>query len=252
MADLPAYFSPGGRNMKGDTGDIHILEEVSRCVWFRDLPEDALEDLATAARVKYYSTNSYLYTIGEKTTDVFCLLSGHVRISMEGGREQKFAIHDVWPTFWLGDDSLTGDDERVMEAQVVEAGQVLLIPRTAIEAVAVDHPIIYRNFYIEYAKRTRASSLLLAGILFLPLRARLAGRLLELVAQHGEQTDEGILMDVRLNQNDFASMSLGSRQRINKIIREWIEAGVLEMRGDQYLVLDMTSLRNEITGEAGE
>ncbi|ARN75049.1 Crp/Fnr family transcriptional regulator [Oceanicoccus sagamiensis] len=234
--------------MKCEKNETHIYEEVSRCVWFKDLPDSELEALATAARIKYYSTNSYLYTIGEKTTDVFCLLSGHVRISMEGSGEQKFAIHDVWPTFWLGDDSLTGDDERVMEAQVVEAGEVLLIPRSAIEAVAEKHPLIYRNFYIEYAKRTRISSQLLSGILFLPLRARLAGRILELVEMHGEQTDEGILMDVRLNQNDFASMSLGSRQRINRIIREWIEADVLVMRGDQYLIVDINALRDEIKG----
>lgn len=224
-----------------------IAELVAECVWFQGLPAVALDELSRAARVKYYSPNSYLYKIGERTTDVFCLLSGHLRIFMEGTNNDHFAIHEIWPVFWLGDDSLTTDDARGMEVQVIDASDVLIIPRTTILSVAEKNPIMYRNLYTEYSKRTRLSSELLTDILFSSLRARLARRMIELVKERGEETESGHKINIRLTQSDFASMSMGSRGRVNKILREWVETGFIAICSDQYTVLDMGGLKNEIS-----
>lgn len=187
-----------------------------------------------------------IYTIGERTTEVFCLLSGHVRIFMQGRHSEQFAIHEIAPVFWIGDDSLTSDDKRGMEAQLIEGGDVLLLPRSAIFSVAEKYPIIYRNLYIEYARRTRASTQLLTDILFSSLRSRLAGRLLELAQDRGTETEEGILLDFQVNQNDLARMCMGSRGRVNKIMREWVEAGIIATCGDKYSIIKIDSLREEV------
>jgi CRP/FNR family cyclic AMP-dependent transcriptional regulator len=238
---------PGEKIMQKTDQTYSIPGLVAVCVWFQGLPAEALDELSTAARVKYFSPNSYLYKIGESTTDVFCLLSGHLRIFMEGTNNDHFAIHEIWPVFWLGDDSLTTDDARGMEAQVIAASDVLIIPRTVILSVAEKHPIMYRNLYSEYAQRTRLSSELLTDILFSSLRTRLARRMLELAKQKGEETESGIKINIRLTQSDIASMSMGSRGRVNKILREWVEAGLIAICSDQYTVLDMAGLNKEVS-----
>jgi CRP/FNR family cyclic AMP-dependent transcriptional regulator len=236
----------GVKKMQKTNENYSIPELVAECVWFKDLPADALDELSRAARIKYFSANSYLYKIGESTTDVFCLLSGHLRIFMEGTKNDHFAIHEIWPVFWLGDDSLTTDDARGMEAQVIDASDVLIIPRTVILSVAEKHPIMYRNLYTEYAKRTRLSSELLTDVLFSSLRARLARRMIELAKERGEKTESGVKINIRLTQSDIASMSMGSRGRVNKILREWVDGGLISICSDQYTVLDMAGLNNEI------
>jgi CRP/FNR family cyclic AMP-dependent transcriptional regulator len=84
---------------------------------------------------------------------------------------------------------------------------------------------------------------------FYPLRVRLAGRLLSLIGDYGVTTDEGTYLDVQLSQNDFARLCLGSRQRINKIFRQWTEQGILEMQADRYMIFDVAALQREISLE---
>ena len=48
-----------------------------------------------------------------------------------------------------------------------------------------------------------------------------------------------------LSQNDLAQLSLGSRQRINKILSEWRERGIVELEGSRYLIRDMSALVQE-------
>ena len=79
-----------------------------------------------------------------------------------------------------------------------------------------------------------------------PLRSRLAGRFLALVEEHGQKGDDGVTIDMQLSQSDFAQLSLGSRQRINKILSEWREDGIIELQSNQYLIRDIEALRGEM------
>jgi CRP-like cAMP-binding protein len=81
---------------------------------------------------------------------------------------------------------------------------------------------------------------------FYPLRSRLAGWFLELIQKHGQESDDGVYLDVHLSQNDFAQLSLGSRQRINKILSEWREQGIIELESNRYLIRDMAALQAEM------
>ena len=87
----------------------------------------------------------------------------------------------------------------------------------------------------------------MAAMVFYPLRSRLAGRLLDLMTDYGISRDGGVLLDVQLTQNDFARLCLGSRQRVNKIFREWTEQGVLRMHRDRYILLDLRALEHEVS-----
>ena len=42
--------------------------------------------------------------------------------------------------------------------------------------------------------------------------------------------------------HDLAQLSLGSRQRINKILSEWREQGIIELEGHRYIVRDKDAL----------
>jgi hypothetical protein len=56
-----------------------------------------------------------------------------------------------------------------------------------------------------------------------------ASWLIELLKKHGQEEEAGVYLDSHLSQNDLAQLSLGSRQRINKILSEWRERGIIEL-----------------------
>ena len=225
---------------------VDIFAIIARTIWFGRLPGEAQQRLAQAARVKHYKKGSYLYTTGQHTTDVLCVVTGRVRLGISSALGQEFAITDLTAESWTGEQVLMDDEARVFDAQVVEDATVLVIPRSTVLAVGDDYPEMYRELFAEHIRRTRRLYELLGGMLFYPLRSRLAGRLLELVNEHGEEVDGGVYVSTKLSQNDFARFSLGSRQRINKIFREWCDRDIIVVESDKYFIKDLAALRGEL------
>ena len=222
-----------------------MTEVVKKCSWFDQLPDNAIAQLAAKAFIKTYDTDQFLYLVGESPEYVYCVQSGRVRLSVSSSIGQEFVLTDFHPGEWLGELALTSGETRVTEAFALEASQVLLIPASSVNQVGSQYPILYKSLFYSHMQRTQDVFGLFAGILFYPLKSRLAGRLLELAKKHGEQGSEGIELDMHMSQLDFARMSMGSRQRVNKIFRDWVKEGLILKQGDKYVIVDLAALRRE-------
>jgi CRP-like cAMP-binding protein len=223
-----------------------VRSTLLEATWFKDLPEEAIEQLCSRAYVKTYAPNQYLYLIGEALGFVYCVMAGRVRMSVTSSIGQEFVLTDLHPYAWFGESSLVDQETNVQEAWVQEESDVLMIPSSVVVKVADKFPVLYRNLFLNHVKRTRGVYDLLTGMLFYPLKSRLAGRLLHLVKKHGEESGNGIELDMHMSQIDFARMSMGSRQRVNKIFRDWVKQGIMEKDGDKYVIKDVMALRREI------
>ena len=219
---------------------------ISRSPWFEGLPERAHLLLAEAARIHHYRKSAYLYTTGEASKDVYCILSGRVRLLLSSTIGQEFAIRDLEPEAWLGEQFMAHDFPTAIDARVLESATVFVIPRAVVLAIGDEHPMMYKNIFKHHMRRSRGVWRLLTGMAFYPLRSRLAGRLLALIEERGQQGAEGVLVDINMSQTDFAQLSLGSRQRINKILSEWRESGIIEVQANHYVIRDLDALRAEL------
>jgi CRP/FNR family transcriptional regulator, cyclic AMP receptor protein len=235
--------------MTDHASQYDLAEIIQKSIWFQNIPAQGLDKLVQSAQVKHFSPRQYLYQVGEKTASIYCLLSGRLRISIISSSGQEFALDDLAPQYWLGHFSLVDEDRRIQEAQVQVAANILVVPRAALLDVGEKYPVLYKNLFYDSVRRARQMSGLLAGMAFYSLRARLAGRILDLILHHGVEQELGICLDIKLSQNDFARLCLGSRQRVNKVFREWTEMGILGMHCDRYLIYDTAALQREIVTE---
>lgn len=231
--------------MKPQASDYDIAGIISDSPWFQSLPEKALVRLIEAARIRSFRKNSYLYTSGEMGSEIYCILSGRVRLLLTSAIGQEYAVTDCEAGTWLGGEFLSGDNPARLDVQINETVTVLTLPRTLVLEVANQHPQVFKSLFADYMVRLSGLLLLLQGMAFYPLRARLAGWLIELLENHGQREEGGIYLDAHLSQNDLAQLSLGSRQRINKILSEWRERGIIELQGSRYLIRDMSALVEE-------
>jgi CRP-like cAMP-binding protein len=222
--------------------EYDVAEIIAKSPWFQGVSEKALGRLTEAARIRSYRKKSYLYTSGEKASEVYCLLSGRVRLLLTSAIGQEYAVTDYDAGTWLGGEFLSGDNPARLDVQINETITVLTLPRTVVLEIANLEPQIFKNLFSDYMVRLSGLMFLLQGMAFYPLRARLAGWLIELLEKHGQEEQAGVYLDAHLSQNDLAQLSLGSRQRINKILSEWRERGIIELEGSRYLVRDMSAL----------
>jgi CRP-like cAMP-binding protein len=209
--------------MTADKDGYDLAGIIARSPWFEGLPERARQRLAEAANVHHYRKGGYLYTIGEAGNDVYCILSGRIRLLLSSTIGQEFAIRDLEPEAWLGEQFIANDLPTAIDARVLERATAVVIPRAVVLAVGDEHPLMYRNIFRHHIMRSRGIYRLLVGMAFYPLRSRLAGRLLALI-----------------------ELSLGSRQRINKILSEWRERGILEAQSNHYIIRDLDALHAEL------
>ncbi|WP_146004198.1 Crp/Fnr family transcriptional regulator [Halioglobus japonicus] len=230
----------------GQCDNREPLELVRHSPWFQGLPEEALETLASTAQFRDMTQGQYIYEQGVPTTEVFCIVSGRVRVSLMSPNGQEFALVEREPGTWFGEPGLVSDEGRVIEAKVIDSTRLLVIPRDTVLRVGAQHPLMYENLFRYSLGILRGLHELIGGILFYPLKARVAGRLLHLCEEHGVAQDEGVLVEIKVSQNDFARLALGSRQRVNRVFRDWVSRGLIEHRGDHVWVRDLDELEAEI------
>lgn len=223
-----------------------IEKLISQSPWFEGLPQCAIDELAAVAKTVAHDDQTYLYRLGKQSHYIYCILSGGVRIKISSLQGQEFAITDFNAGDWLGESAITEKPTKMFEAQVLNYSVLLEIPARKVRALAEKYPIIYKNLFFEQSERTIKMSELLGGMLFYPLRARLAGRLLWLMRENGVEQDGGVLLDKKISQQELASLTMGSRQRVNKIFREWQELGIVLMEEQRYFIVDRQALVNEI------
>jgi len=232
--------------MNADSSDYDVAGIISRSPWFQGLPEKVLARLTEAARIRSYQKNSYLYTSGEMGSEIYCILSGRVRLLLTSEIGREYAVTDYESGTWLGGEFLSGDNPARLDVQVNETTSVLTLPRALVLDIADQYPQVFKTLFSDYMVRFSGVMTLLQAMAFYPLRSRLAGWFIELLEKHGQEEEAGVYLDTRLSQNDLAQLSLGSRQRINKILGEWRERGIIELEGSHYLIRDMDALVQEM------
>ena len=131
--------------MSKESKALDIGEIIDRAPWFQNIPADARQTLISAAKVRTFSNNSYIYNIGEQTADVYCVLEGRVRIGISSSLGQEFALTDLAAGTWLGESAMQVGNTRVLSAQAKAASTLLVIPRPTLVPLAAAHPILYRN-----------------------------------------------------------------------------------------------------------
>jgi len=223
-----------------------LRQYIADSSWFAGAPGDVLDKLVDSATVKHYDTNSFIWTAGQKTNEIYSVLSGRVRISSASPMGQEFALIDWEPGAWLGEQILGIDEPNMLEVRVLAPSDLLVIPRRVAVEVGEAWPTLYRNLFRASWINTRGLYEILSAVLFYPLSARVAGRVLALMAEHGHRVDGGVLLDIKLSQNDFARLAMGSRQRVNRIFRDWDKRGLVETRGEFLLIKDAEGLQKEM------
>ena len=198
--------------------DLSPAGLVAESPWFQDLPQEALAELTAAAGFKDLPVGSYIYEQGRPTTEIFCVVEGRVRVSLLSPNGHEFALIEREPGTWFGEPGLVSDEGRIIEATAIEFTRLLVIPRDVVLSIGGRYPRMYENLFRYSQGILRSLHELIGGILFYPLKARVA----------------------------FARLALGSRQRVNRVFRDWASRGLVEMRADHIWVRDLDQLEQEI------
>lgn len=223
-----------------------VLDRVTDSNWFKNVDKDKVAKLLDLSFIKKYQPGEYLYMVGDVQESVFFILDGQVKVSIVGQGGEEFML-TVWEANnWLGEAAFHGDHSMPLEVSATREAQVLILPIKTIESVLDNGDAFYKNIMLDMIGRAKLLYQLVDALLFKPLNARVAVRMLHLLKVYGQQSPEGMLLPLKFSQAEFARMSGGSRQRVNKVFRQWSEAGIVTKQGRNYVVHNVEALQMQM------
>lgn len=207
---------------------MDIAELRTRSVIFSALDEAEAAALMKIARVVRYPARHTVFREGEPGDHLLVVMQGRVKVSLASADGKEAILSLLEPGDVFGEMALLDGEARSASVTAMEASTFLVIWRRDFLPFLERNPQVALKLLAALSRRLRATNDLVGNLSFLNLPARLARILLNLGQQYGRVTAEGIAIGLKLSQEELGNLVGVSRESVNRQVRHWVEAGVLE------------------------
>jgi len=216
--------------------------------WFQGLPPDIQSAIMAATTKMNVSTGDRLYAKGEYSNGLFTVVSGAIRVSGVSPTGRAIILDFYGPGCWFGDVSTFDDLPRVHDAEAVTASTVLVLRPAQIEVLTSTHPAVGRALLRLVALHLRILLVALEDYSLQSYEQRLAARLLMLTSGFGKKSSDGVVIDLALPQEVLAQLIGSTRQRVNQILSDWRDDGIVRSNKRRILVANVAKLKDLAEG----
>jgi CRP-like cAMP-binding protein len=216
---------------------------MARSPLFYGMEADELTRIAQTMLGRRYRRNEVIFHEGDPGDSLHIVVEGRVKISRESTEGEEAIVAVLSPGDSFGELVLLDGAPRSATATAMEPTETLTMSRsTFVELVDGGSPFRARLLG-GIAQRIRRLTDQLAEVHFLDLAGRLALELTRLAeaAAPGVATD--IELATSLTQSDLAAMVGGTRQRVNQILGDFVDEGLVAQDRGRIVVRDLERLR---------
>jgi CRP/FNR family cyclic AMP-dependent transcriptional regulator len=207
------------------------------------MTSEACDALAARARIRPLPARALIYSQGEAGDEMFRIRRGLVRLSVmqRDGRELLYQLFEPGDCF--GTSTIVDNEPRPQTAEAFEDVELEVYSRAALDEVRAHHPSVNDALMRLLSRHMRLLSDFFAGFAFDELSCRLAQRIVEAIDTFGVKVEGGHGFSRAITQTELSLMVGGTRQSVNRILRDFREAGLVETRGSRLIILDLSELR---------
>jgi CRP-like cAMP-binding protein len=198
---------------------------------FHGMSDDQMRMVEERTVMREIRRKEVLYLPGDAGDRVYLLKRGVVKISTltDDGKEIILAL--MRPGEVFGEESVLEDAPRDHMAEAYEDALICVITRQDFLGILRAHPEMAFKVTKLVGFRLKTLRNRVEGLLFKGAPARLAQTLLDLARDHGIKDDEGVLLPLKLSQQDLASLIGVTRESVNLALADFRGRGLVEMEG---------------------
>jgi CRP/FNR family transcriptional regulator, cyclic AMP receptor protein len=200
---------------------------LSGVSFFASLGEDALQALEQACRRRVFQRGETLFYEEDPGSALYILQAGQVKIVRLAPDGEERILHLQGEGSCLGELSLIDGAPRSARAVALDRVEALVLYREPFLELLARHPAVALAVMTELAGMVRRLSAQLQDLTALDVPGRLAKKLLELAATHGQATPEGRHIPLLLTQQELAHMIGATRVAVNQALSAFRQQGLL-------------------------
>ena len=211
--------------------------------------DDILDRLTDRSHVVKAKRGEVIFNQHDEGDTLYGVFEGAIKISVSGPIGKEYTITMMEPGDIFGEIALLDGLPRTADATAVQDSVLLSLHRSHFMPILESDPRLARHLVEMLCERLRLANENTADVAFLSLTKRLAKRLLGLAMSYGKSTDSGLLIDLKLSQNDLAMMTSATREAVNKQLHSFIEDGLIRLDKRQITVCDLKGLQEILEAE---
>ena len=201
---------------------------------------DELATLAVRARTVKIPARGLLFSRGDPGSQLYLLASGLIRIGVVSpeGRDVTYAL--IRPGEVFGEIAVLDGGPRSADATAMEDSELIAVERRDLIAFLERRPVHSARLLTIVCQRVRAADALIEDLFFLAATNRLAKYLLALSETAGANSAGEIT--IKVSQQEVADHIGISRERVNKLLTKWEQAGLVGLWRGRITLRDVDGL----------
>jgi len=214
---------------------------------FQSLSESDRETLAGSFVRHTFGRGEMIVRQGDPGGHLYLVETGRIKITTlaPDGREAFVAI--VGPGQVFGELSLFESQQRTADARAMEPTVIHALAHDDFRPYVAAHPEVAWELLKVLVQMVRRQDQAIQDMVFLDVGGRVARRLLDLAAKHGEDSGNGaVRIDVPITQEELAQMVGASRESVNKALGSFMDRGWVALEGRHYVVVDGEALQRRL------
>jgi CRP/FNR family transcriptional regulator, cyclic AMP receptor protein len=211
---------------------------LEKCALFAALDEKARREIAAYATLRSFVAGDAICRLDDHGDSMMAVVAGTVRVSLPSIKGKEIILADLHEGELFGEIALLDGKPRSANVDALTNCDLMVLTRTDVLPFLERNPVACMKLMEMLCARVRRSDERMADIAFFNLPARLAKTLLNYPAGN-----RGVRR-LSLSQSELAEMSGGTRERVNRCLREWQRQGILELKDRWTIILKPDVLRD--------
>ncbi len=183
-----------------------ILKNLKKIDLFKNLSDAELKELGPYLAVVAYRKKDTIFSEGESPEWFYVVVKGKVKVTKLSHEGKEIILEVISPNDIFGGVAVLRNFPYPANAVAMEDSEVLKISRKNLMRLVDRFPNLMYCIALQLGDRMKSSYDSLKNIALERVEARIAALLLKLSNKVGIQTDEGIVIDMRLTKQDVADM----------------------------------------------
>jgi CRP-like cAMP-binding protein len=197
---------------------------LEKCGLFSSLDEKARRDIAACAMPRSFTAGESICRLGDRGDSMMAVVVGTVRISRPTSRGKEIILADLGSGELFGEIALLDGKPRSANVVALTNCELMILERRNLIPFLERNPAACMKLMEILCARIRRSDERMSDIAFFNLPIRLAKTLLNY------QPDVRAGAKLSLSQSELAEMAGGTREKVNRCLRDWQRQGIIELK----------------------
>jgi CRP/FNR family transcriptional regulator, cyclic AMP receptor protein len=213
---------------------------------FIGLADEDIDELMAVAKRRTFRSGEVIFHRDDPGTVLYVIKEGKVKISLISAEGQEISLVVFGKGECFGEFAILDGLPRSADAIALERVECFTLQRSEFHKAIAKNPKIAIQVMEVLSKRIRTTNQMVEDLIFLDVYGRVAKKLLELADAHGTRVNDGILIEVRLTQQELASMVGASRESVNKVMGYFTEKNFISSDKHKITLHRLTDLKRRI------